>query len=111
MPISMATDRRLNPEQAGMSTFSLDEFYQRNRRIVIWVILFALLWLVRDFFGLVFLSYVLAFIATPLVEFGHRRLGFPPLAGAHHGSISCSCCLWWVSFGLSRRMSPARSTA
>ncbi len=60
-----------------MSTFSLSEFYQRNRRVVIWVILFALLWLMRDFFGLVFLSFVLAFIAAPLADFGRRRLRLP----------------------------------
>jgi predicted PurR-regulated permease PerM len=60
-----------------VSTFSLNEFYQRNRRIVIWVILFGLLWLLRDFFGLVFLSFVLAIIAVPLAEFGTKRLRLP----------------------------------
>lgn len=60
-----------------MSTFSLSEFYQRNRRVVIWVILFALLWLLRDFFGLVFLSFVLAFVAAPAADFGRRRLRLP----------------------------------
>jgi len=60
-----------------LSTFSLNEFYQRNRRVVIWVILFGLLWLLRDFFGIVFLSFVLAIIAAPLAEFGTRRLRLP----------------------------------
>jgi predicted PurR-regulated permease PerM len=60
-----------------VSTFSLNEFYQRNRRVVIWVILFGLLWLLRDFFGLVFLSFVLAIIAAPLAEVGERRLRLP----------------------------------
>jgi predicted PurR-regulated permease PerM len=60
-----------------MSAFSLDEFYQRNRRVVIWAILFALLWLLRDFFGVVFLSFVLAIIAAPLIDFGMRRLRLP----------------------------------
>jgi predicted PurR-regulated permease PerM len=60
-----------------VSTFSLNEFYQRNRRVVIWVILFGLLWLLRDFFGLVFLSFVLAIIAAPLAEFGTKRLRLP----------------------------------
>jgi predicted PurR-regulated permease PerM len=60
-----------------VSTFSLNEFYQRNRRIVIWVILFGLLWLLRDFFGLVFLSFVLAIIAAPLAEFATKRLRLP----------------------------------
>lgn len=60
-----------------MTTFSVNEFYQRNRRVVIWAILFGLLWLLRDFFGLVFLSFVLAIIAMPLAEFGERRLRLP----------------------------------
>jgi len=60
-----------------MSAFSLQEFYQRNRRVVIWVILFALLWLLRDFFGVVFLTFVIAIIATPLADFGVRKLRMP----------------------------------
>src|SRR5690606_30070430 len=63
-----------------MSAFSLDEFYQRNRRVVIWAILFLLLWLLRDFFAVVFLSFVLAIIAAPLAEVGRRRLKLPPWA-------------------------------
>jgi predicted PurR-regulated permease PerM len=61
----------------AVAAFSLNEFYQRNRRIVIWVILFGLLWLVRDFFGVVFLSFVLAIIAVPLADVGTRRLRMP----------------------------------
>jgi predicted PurR-regulated permease PerM len=60
-----------------VSTFSLNEFYQRNRRVVIWVILFGLLWLLRDFFGLVFLSFVLAIVAAPVAEVGSKRLRLP----------------------------------
>ena len=60
-----------------MAGFSFNEFYQRNRRVVIWVILFLLLWLLRDFFGLVFLTFVLAIIAAPLAEFGVRRVKLP----------------------------------
>jgi hypothetical protein len=60
-----------------MSTFILNEFYQRNRRVVIWAILFGLLWLLRDFFGLVFLSFVVAIIAATVTEVGVRRLRLP----------------------------------
>jgi predicted PurR-regulated permease PerM len=60
-----------------VSTFSLNEFYQRNRRVVIWVILFGLLWLLRDFFGLVFLTFVLAIVAAPIAEFGSHRIKLP----------------------------------
>jgi predicted PurR-regulated permease PerM len=57
--------------------FSFNEFYQRNRRVVIWVILFLLLWALRDFFAVVFLSFVLAIIAAPVAEIGIRRLRLP----------------------------------
>jgi predicted PurR-regulated permease PerM len=60
-----------------VSTFSLNEFYQRNRRVVIWVILFGLLWLLRDFFAVVFLSFVLAIVAFPAADLGMRRLRLP----------------------------------
>jgi predicted PurR-regulated permease PerM len=57
--------------------FSFNEFYQRNRRVVIWVILFLLLWALRDFFTVVFLTFVLAIVAAPLAEIGMRRLRLP----------------------------------
>jgi predicted PurR-regulated permease PerM len=65
------------PYTVPVSAFSLNEFYQRNRRVVIWAILFGLLWLLRDFFGLVFLSFVLAIIAAPIADFGSHRLKLP----------------------------------
>src|SRR6185503_7776283 len=66
-----------------MSTFSLNEFYQRNRRVVIWAILFGLLWLLRDFFAIVFLTFVLAIVAAPMADFGTRRLRMP-----HWGAVT-----------------------
>jgi predicted PurR-regulated permease PerM len=60
-----------------VSAFSLNEFYQRNRRVVIWVILVLLLWALRDFFAVVFLSFVLAIIAAPFADVGVRRLRLP----------------------------------
>jgi predicted PurR-regulated permease PerM len=60
-----------------VSSFSVNEFYQRNRRVVIWVILFGLLWLLRDFFAVVFLSFVLAIVAAPIADVGVRRLRLP----------------------------------
>lgn len=57
--------------------FSIDQFYKRNRRALTWVIFFALLWLLRGFFGLIFLTFVIAFIAAPMVRFGQRILHLP----------------------------------
>jgi predicted PurR-regulated permease PerM len=60
-----------------VSTFSLNEFYQRNRKVVIWVILILLLWALRDFFAVVFVGFVLAIVAAPMAELGMRRLRLP----------------------------------
>jgi predicted PurR-regulated permease PerM len=60
--------------------FSLDQFYHLNRRIVIWVALFALIWLLQDFFGLILLVFVLTFVATPIARLGQRYLRLPARA-------------------------------
>lgn len=57
--------------------FSFDSFYHLNRRVLIWAILIAVLWLLRDFSGLIFITFLLVFIATPLVQLGHQRLKVP----------------------------------
>jgi predicted PurR-regulated permease PerM len=54
--------------------FSLDQFYRINRRALIWIILAVLLYLLRAFFGLIFLTFVLAFIAAPLANALQRWL-------------------------------------
>ena len=58
-------------------SFSFDSFYEDNRRILIWLILIGFLWLLRDFFGLIFVTFVLTFIATPLIRIGRNRLKLP----------------------------------
>jgi predicted PurR-regulated permease PerM len=77
-----------------VAAFSLNEFYQRNRRVVIWVILFGLLWLFRDFFAVVFLSFVLAIVAAPLSEIGRQRLRLP-----HWLSLTLVYLLFLVMLG------------
>ena len=57
--------------------FSLDKFYQINRRALIWVILLVLIFLLRDFFGLVFLTFVFAFLCEAMVKFSGVKLGLP----------------------------------
>lgn len=54
--------------------FSFDRFYRQNRRVLIWIILGFLLWLLRSFFSLIFLTFVFAFIASPIADFFVRRL-------------------------------------
>jgi predicted PurR-regulated permease PerM len=77
-----------------VAAFSFNEFYQRNRRVVIWVILFLLLWALRDFFAIVFLTFVLAIVAAPLAEIGQRRLRLP-----HWASVTVVYVIFLVVFG------------
>ena len=61
--------------------FSLDRFYQLNRRILIWIALFGLIWLLRDYFALIFLTFILAFVAVSLTGLGQRYLRLPRAVG------------------------------
>ncbi len=58
-------------------TFSFEAFYLKNRRLLIWIILGFLLWLLRSFFSLIFLTFVFTFIAAPISGFLVRRLKMP----------------------------------
>lgn len=58
-------------------SFSFDDFYTLNRRVLIWIILLSLLWVMRDFLNLIFLTFLLIFVATPLVKLGQRWLKLP----------------------------------
>lgn len=57
--------------------FSLDQFYRLNRKALIWLVLGLVVWLLRDFFGLMFLTFVIAFFAMPVARWGHERLRLP----------------------------------
>lgn len=57
--------------------FSLDQFYRINRKALIWLVLAVVVWLLRDFFGLMFLTFVIAFFAMPVARWGHERLRLP----------------------------------
>ncbi|MBI3267413.1 MAG: AI-2E family transporter [Planctomycetes bacterium] len=39
-----------------------------GKKLVIWAVFFALLWFLQDFFGLIFLTFLLGFISNSLVE-------------------------------------------
>jgi predicted PurR-regulated permease PerM len=53
--------------------FSIDRFYRLNRKAVIWVILFGLIYLLRDLFGLIFLIFIIGFFTHPAVNFLNKR--------------------------------------
>lgn len=57
--------------------FTIDQFYRANRRTLTWIIFFLLLWALRGFFGLVFLTFVFAFFSAPLVRFCQEKIHLP----------------------------------
>ncbi len=57
--------------------FSFERFYLENRRFLIWVILGLLLWQLRSFFSLIFLTFAIAFIAAPISDFFVRKTRMP----------------------------------
>jgi predicted PurR-regulated permease PerM len=57
--------------------FQMEAFYRHNRRAMTWIIFFALLWMMRSFFSLIFLTFVISFLAAPLIAFAQQRLRVP----------------------------------
>lgn len=53
---------------------SLDRFYQLNRKAIIWMILFGLIYLSRDYFTLIFLTFIISFFAFPASKYLNQRL-------------------------------------
>ncbi len=56
---------------------SFDRFYKVNQRIVIWAAFFGLMWLLRDFFGLVFATCIIAFTTTHGAGLATRFMRIP----------------------------------
>ena len=54
--------------------FSLDRFYQLNRKVIIWIVLFGLIYLVRDFFTLIFLTFIICFFTYPASQYLRDKL-------------------------------------
>ncbi|MDR0548939.1 MAG: AI-2E family transporter, partial [Deltaproteobacteria bacterium] len=52
--------------------FSVSEFARVNRVILIWTVFFALLYLMRAMFGLIFITFIMCFIAHSLSRILHR---------------------------------------
>ncbi|MGI8905879.1 MAG: AI-2E family transporter [Candidatus Sumerlaeaceae bacterium] len=57
--------------------FSLDRFYRINRRALIWLALFGLIYVLRDFFALIFVTFLLVSFTLPLVNYLVRNTRFP----------------------------------
>lgn len=45
--------------------FSFDRFYRLNRRAIIWLVLFGVIYYLREYFLLIFLTFIIGFFALP----------------------------------------------
>lgn len=57
--------------------FSLDRFYRINRRALIWVALLLLIYILRDFFALIFLTFLLVSFTLPLIDYLTNNVRIP----------------------------------
>ncbi len=57
--------------------FDLNQLFRTNKKVFIWMAFFILLYLVRDLFGLVFLTFILCYIFNNVVNFWERRIAIP----------------------------------
>src|SRR6186997_2160587 len=57
--------------------FSLDRFYRINRRAVIWLALFGLLYILRDFFALIFVTFLIVSFTLPAINYLVRETRIP----------------------------------
>ncbi len=57
--------------------FDLNQLFQTNKKAFIWAAFFSLLYLVRQLFGLVFITFILCFIFNNIVRFFDHRTRLP----------------------------------
>jgi predicted PurR-regulated permease PerM len=81
--------------------FSFDRFYRMNRRAIIWLILFVLLYFLRDFLLLIFLTFIIGFFAFPPARFLMEKLrlsrGFAITLVYSAILVAYVATAWWVS--------------
>jgi predicted PurR-regulated permease PerM len=57
--------------------FRLDQFYRINRRALIWATIFFLVYILRDFFALIFLTFLLVSFTLPVVNYFQQNTRLP----------------------------------
>lgn len=57
--------------------FSLDHFWRLNRRAIIWLVLLGLIYLLRDFFALMFITFLLVVFTLPVIDYFRSRTRIP----------------------------------
>jgi predicted PurR-regulated permease PerM len=58
-------------------SLSIEQFLRTNRRPISWLALIGLLYVVRDLFALIFVTFLITIIAFPIVEYFQRQTRFP----------------------------------
>jgi predicted PurR-regulated permease PerM len=62
---------------ADAMEFRLDHFYRINRRALIWATILFLIYIMRDFFALVFLTFLLVSFTLPVIDYFQRHTHLP----------------------------------
>jgi predicted PurR-regulated permease PerM len=57
--------------------FRLDRFYQLNRRALIWAALVGLIYLMRDFFAVIFITFLIVSFTLPVIDYLNQRTRLP----------------------------------
>ncbi|MCX7020317.1 MAG: AI-2E family transporter [bacterium] len=57
--------------------FRVDRFYRINRRVLIWAAIIALLYILRDFFALIFITFLVVSFTLPAIEYFQRNSRLP----------------------------------
>jgi predicted PurR-regulated permease PerM len=55
----------------------LQQLFRTNKRLIIWLTFFALLYLVRDLFGLIFITFIISHIVNNIIQFWERHMTVP----------------------------------
>ena len=65
-----------NNKKGEKMTFSISDFIKVNRVYFIWAVFFWLLYLFKDMFGLVFMTFIMCFVVSSLAHKLRRKYRF-----------------------------------
>ncbi len=92
--------------------FDIQRFYRINRRVLMWGLFFLLLYMLRGFFTLVFLTFILGFVGRQVANWvvQHTRLSYR-LAVVIPYAIFVTLVVVFLSFALPRLFAEGRDFA
>lgn len=74
-PARPVGDTLAQPHGGDPLNLRIDQFYRINQRILTWAAIAGLIYILRDFFALIFLTFLLVTFTLPLIRKIERRLG------------------------------------